>query len=363
MNEENSEIEAPASEPPVPSPEEQVSLSNRKTGYLLMVFFVSSIVVGIISILSKPVAQAPAPTSGNPLNLLKELVSAGNSDRDGIALVKIQGIIQMGQSGVLPGLQDPYSSSAIVQRIREFAKMDRVKAIVVHVNSPGGTVAASQEIYEELRTFKNTGKKLVVSMGDMAASGGYYVAAPADRIYANAGTLTGSIGVYLGNFNLTGLKEKIGVDFTIIKGGKYKDILSSWREMTDEERKQLQDTVDNIYLQFLKAVAEGRGKGVEEIRPLAEGKLYSGEQAQEVGLIDEVGTLGDAMQGAWDLTGLTGEINLIRRDPRKHLEDIFEMFQIRMTDRTPAPTIDSFLAGDSMMARMPIYLMYPGIFR
>ena len=174
-----------------------------------------------------------------------------------------------------------------------------VKAIVIKVDSPGGSVGASQEIAQEIR---ETEKPIVVFMGDMAASGGYYISAPADKIVAKEGTLTGSIGVISQFMDLSGLYEKLGIKTETIKSGKHKDMFS--RELTEEEQKLWQTLSDELYGQFIKEVAEGRKLDVEEVKKLATGELFSGTQAKELGLVDELGGYNDAIDLAAELAGI-----------------------------------------------------------
>ncbi|MDO8886550.1 signal peptide peptidase SppA [Candidatus Oleimmundimicrobium sp.] len=180
------------------------------------------------------------------------------------------------------------------------AKSDSsVKAIVLRVDSPGGSVGASQEIAQEI---KETEKPIVVFMGDMAASGGYYISAPADKIVAKKGTLTGSIGVISQFMDLSGLYEKLGIKTETIKSGEHKDMFS--RELTEEERELWQSVSDELYGQFIKEVAEGRNLDVEEVKKLATGELFSGTQAKKLGLVDELGGYQDAIDLAAELAGI-----------------------------------------------------------
>lgn len=178
-----------------------------------------------------------------------------------------------------------------------------VKAIVLRVESPGGVVAPCQEILGTIEEVKQS-KPVVVSMGSMAASGGYYISAKADKIVALPGTLTGSIGVISQVPNVKGLFEKLGIEMETFKAGKYKDMYSGFREMTPEEKEIMQDMTDECYEQFVEAVAEGRGLSLEEVRSLATGQLYIGTEAKELGLIDELGGLDTAVDLAAELAGV-----------------------------------------------------------
>ncbi|MBA7693225.1 hypothetical protein ES703_101801 [subsurface metagenome] len=179
-----------------------------------------------------------------------------------------------------------------------------VKAVVLRINSPGGSAAASQEIALEVRRFKEeTGKPVVISMGDVAASGGYYISAYADKIVANPGTLTGSIGVISHFIYIEGLLEKLGLELETIKTGRHKD-MGIW-PLTGKQRQIMQDITDDLYEQFVAAVAEGRGLPVAEVRQLATGQLYTGGQALDLGLVDNLGGLDTAIDLAASLAGIS----------------------------------------------------------
>jgi len=182
-----------------------------------------------------------------------------------------------------------------------------VSALVLRVDSPGGGVAASQEIYEYISGMKEEGLPIVVSMGAVAASGGYYISCPADSIVANAGSLTGSIGVLMSFSNMEELFGKIGIGFDTIKSGRYKDTGSWSRQLTDEEKLLLQETVDDIHSQFVETVALGRSMSVADVEKIADGRIFSGRQALELGLVDRLGTLEDAIAVAGRMAGIDGE--------------------------------------------------------
>jgi protease-4 len=210
-----------------------------------------------------------------------------------IGLVRIEGVIS--------------DSRDVIADLRSFEGDGAMKALVVRIDSPGGSVSASQEIYEEIVAIRETGIPVVVSMGAMAASGGYYVACPADTIVANAGTLTGSIGVIMSFMNLEELFGKVGVDFEVVKSGEYKDMGSMNREMTAKERELLQTTIDDIHLQFIEVVATERSLDMKSVREIADGRIFSGRQALERGLVDVLGTLDDAQLLAARMGGIKGE--------------------------------------------------------
>jgi protease-4 len=230
----------------------------------------------------------------------------GDQDRfvgsEGVGLVEVKGIIIDGQE--------------TVRQLRVLKKDKRVKAVVVRVDSPGGVVGPSQEISAEVKGLAKV-KKVVVSMGSVAASGGYYVSAPATLIYANPGTITGSIGVLMKFSNIEGLMGKVGMKAFTLKTGKFKDVGSPVRSMTPDERQMLQGVIDSTHSQFIRAVAEGRKLPVEQVRSIADGRIFSGEQALSLKLIDRIGTLQDAIEEAGRLGGIEGEPQLIRPPKKK----------------------------------------------
>ncbi len=218
-----------------------------------------------------------------------------------IALVRVVGVI--------------LDSTDTIDELKEYSKDNSIKAIVIRVDSPGGAVAPSQEIYSEILKIKEK-KKIVVSMGSVAASGGYYIAAPAHKIVANAGTLTGSIGVIMEIPNVEGLMDKIGVTAQVIKSGKHKDLASMYRTIPPEEREILQTVMDDVHDQFITAVSDSRGISFEETKKLADGRIFSGRMAKEVGLVDEIGTLQDAIMLAGELTGIKGEPQVVTKEEK-----------------------------------------------
>ncbi len=230
---------------------------------------------------------------------------------DRVGIVKIEGTI--------------VESEPIIDKIIKFRKSKRVKAIVLRINSPGGMVAPSQEIYQEIKKACKE-KKVIVSMESVAASGGYYIACTADKIVANPGTLVGSIGVILQIENIEELLNKIGLRRKVVKSGKYKDIGSITRPMTEEEEAILQEFSDDIYNQFVDAVAEGRSMKREEVLKIADGRIFTGAQAIELGLVDRLGNLQDAISIAGEMVGIEGEPKAIYPKKKKPsiLDFIFE---------------------------------------
>lgn len=204
----------------------------------------------------------------------------------------------------------------ILLKLKRFSKDDSIKAIVIRIDSPGGSVGSAQEVSREIkRTTKF--KKIVASLGTVAASGGYYIAAGADGIVANPGTITGSIGVVMGLTNYQELLNKIGLVSVVIKSCEYKDIGSPVRKMTEKESAILQGFVHNIHMQFVTAIAEGRKMDRVKVESIADGRIFSGEEAKELGLVDRLGNLEDAIEWAGRMGGIKGEITTVYPKEKK----------------------------------------------
>lgn len=222
--------------------------------------------------------------------------SAGISFGNRIGVISIEGTIV-----------DP---EPILTQLVDFKKDKRVKAIILRVNSPGGGVAPSQEIYREIRKIIQT-KKVIASMGNLAASGGYYIASGADKIVASPGTLSGSIGVIMEFIQVEDLLRKLGVGLEVVKTGEFKDIGSPHRRMSDRERDLIKDLIGEIQGQFVEAVAKGRNLPVEKVREIADGRILSGARCKELGLVDVLGNFQDAVDLAKEISGIDGEVTLI----------------------------------------------------
>lgn len=218
---------------------------------------------------------------------------------DKILVLHVDGVIQDTGEDVTSFFQTAgYQHRSFLKMIEQAEEDSSVKGIILKVNSPGGGVVESAEIHKKLNDYKEATKKpIYVSMGAMAASGGYYISAPADKIYATPDTMTGSLGVIMQGINYSGLAEKYGVKFETIKSGPYKDIMSASREMTDDERKIMQDMVDNAYQGFVDVIASGRNMNEARVREIADGRIYDGRQAKELDLIDELGFFEDTIEG------------------------------------------------------------------
>jgi len=288
--------------------------------------------------------QAEYPPKRRPLRTLLWVLVAGLalmllvnvffpdldlSTEDRIALIRVEGVI--------------LDSQTTVGELKRFSENPSVKAIVLRIDSPGGGVVPSQEIHDAVKRARTKNNKAVIaSMGSVAASGGYYIAAATDRIVANPGTLTGSIGVIMETANVEGLLQKIGVEGVVIKSGKYKDVGSPLRKMSEEERGLLQAVMDDVHKQFIEAVAEGRDIELTDAQALADGRIFTGRQAKEAKLVDELGDLEDAIQLAADVAGIEGEPKVV--EPRRRFS-IRELLESKFT--AMFPKLD-FHAGVSM---------------
>lgn len=222
-----------------------------------------------------------------------------------------------------------FESEPVLKQLRAFRKDRSIKAVVMRVDSPGGAVAPSQEIYQELRRFKKE-KPVVVSMGSVAASGGYYVCLPASYIYASPGTITGSIGVIMQTTNIGELLKWMKIREETIKSGKYKDAGSPFRSMTDEERRYFENLLKNVHEQFQSALKESRGLSQEKVEEVSDGRIFTGEQAKEMHLIDDLGNLEDAIKKAGELAGIKGEPEVIW--PRRRYS-FFEEFGAEISQK------------------------------
>jgi protease-4 len=254
-----------------------------------MIFIIAVVIAGAVSFLVLLYLGALLPDG------------QGLAFGEKIGLVRVEGAI--------------YNSSPAIDEIVDFGKDDDIKALLVRIDSPGGGVAAAQEIYEELKKVSEQGKPVVASMGSLAASGGYYVACGADAIVANPGTLTGSIGVIMRFAQAEELLRKIGVGYEVVKTGEYKDIGSPSRPLTPEERVLLTDLLDDVYDQFVSVIVDERDLERSFVQSFSDGRLLTGRQAFEMGLVDSLGDFRDAIMLAGQMAGIDGEPVLVR--PRR----------------------------------------------
>ena len=233
-------------------------------------------------------------------SITSEWVQQGTKNRIGI--VDITGLIS--------------DSQYIVNQVKKFRQDKRIRGIILRIDSPGGAVGPSQEIYEEVLKTRESGKTIYASMGALAASGGYYIASAAEKIFANPGTLTGSIGVIMAFSNAKGLMEKIGLQPEIVKAGEYKDIGSPARAMTQKERNLLQSVVTDVHQQFIEAVASGRDISVAEVTKIADGRILTGRQAYSLNLVDQMGGLQVSIDQLAHKVGIIGSPKIIKETPR-----------------------------------------------
>lgn len=261
------------------------------------VLFIGSIVINLLSSIAFKGVKTDVTdlfsTYDKPFT--EEVVKTGSKAKK-IAILQVDGVIQdTGEAQSL--LQNSgYNHQTFLKQLDYVKNDDSVKGIIIQVNSPGGGVVESAEIHNKILQIEKEAKKPVyVSMGSLAASGGYYISTAANKIYASPETLTGSLGVIMEGVNYEGLAKKYGVDFVTIKSGPYKDIMSPSRKMTENERKILQTMINHSYDGFVKVISEGRHIPVEQVKKIADGRVYDGRQAKELNLIDDFGYIDDVI--------------------------------------------------------------------
>ncbi len=248
-----------------------------------------------------------------------------DSAKETIAVVEVAGFIG--------------DSRDVVRQIRNFREDDSIRGIIIRIDSPGGAVAPSQEIYQEVMRTRDS-KPIFASMGSVAASGGYYIAAGAERVFANPGSLTGSIGVIMAFTNVKGLMEKVGVKPEVIKAGKYKDVGSPARGMTKEERKYLQRVVKDVHQQFVDAIVEGRGMDPRQAERIADGRIFTGRQALDKKMVDELGGLEDVIATMGKQLGIKGRPRVVQE---KESETLIEWL---LRNQIPDSIKNSAMASD-----------------
>ncbi|MBD3321704.1 MAG: signal peptide peptidase SppA [Chitinivibrionales bacterium] len=231
------------------------------------------------------------------------VITSGDGAGSALALQKKIGLVRI--TDVI------YSSDKYTKQLRKFRNDNSVAGVILRINSPGGTVAPSQEIYYEILRFRDSNKPVVVSMENVAASGGYYIACAAHRLFANPGTLTGSFGVYMRFPHFYRLSEKIGIDMTTIKAGEFKDLGNPHRKITEEEKKLLQNLLSDTHDQFIEDIAYGRSLDIDSVRALADGRIFTGRQALHLGLVDTLGGYQDAATYIKSYCGLPEKTKII----------------------------------------------------
>lgn len=314
---------------------------NKLALLFILIFTVLSTIIGLFNI----TIQSSAGKSSTKLSHSRKILKEGDASA---LLLKIEGEIHSGKS--------TYSSTGadtVLARLREIEDRQDIKGILIEVNSPGGTVAASQEIYEELMLLRKT-KKIVVSMKDLAASGGYYIAAAADYIFAESGTITGSIGVITMTPDISGLLEKYNVKMNVYKQGKYKDILSMYKAPSEEEEEIIQNMLRDTYNRFIGDVSRGRNIPKADVEKSAEGKIFSGEEALKNHLVDAIGGRREARAKLSELAGSDGLLHLIE-DEDSPLDKFLEIFSTKMNA--------AFQPGHSAvwneLLRSPVLVLFP----
>lgn len=265
-------------------------MNNKKWIWIgMVVLFIMALLVGILSDVKKD-------------------DNAIRGGTDYVAVIRIDGAIVGGpRNDVLFGASGMTTSEQIMYEMEKARKDNRAKAVLIRINSPGGSTGATQEIAEEMDKIKSAGKPIIISMGDTCASAGYWIASKGDYIFANPATLTGSIGVYMEYTNVEELMNKLGIHSEKIKSGEHKDIMSMYRPMTPEENQMIQQMVDDIYAQFVSTVADGRQMDIEKVKKIADGRILTGKQAMDLGLVDAMGNYYDALSYAGGRAGLDGE--------------------------------------------------------
>jgi len=269
---------------------------------ILLVLFLISTLCGVY-LTVKPGMKCEVKEKNEKGNFSTTLAGISAKDKPSVAWIKVRGVIATDNSS--SPFSRPQGAGAIAKKVRDAGEDKDVKAIVLDINSPGGTVASVQNIYSEILRAKKNGKKVVALFRDVAASGGFYIAMAADKIVAEPGTITGSVGVIMQTSNVEGLFEKIGVKMVPITSGKYKDMGSMYRPMTDAEKALLQDMVNDTYTQFFAAVKAGRPEVTEEnLTEYTDGRVFTGQRAYNLGFVDKLGGEDEALQLAGELAGI-----------------------------------------------------------
>jgi protease IV len=283
----------------------------------------------------------------------EEYVSGEGPDK--IAVVPVEGVIASADNTV-PGTQPPVTPEGLADALQQAEEDPSVAAVVLEVNSPGGGVTASDDMQQSILDFKESSDKpVVVSMGDVAASGGYYISTAADRIVANETTLTGSLGVIFSLTNFSELADEYGVEQEVVKSGEFKDMGSSFRDLTPEEREILQSIVDESYDEFVEVIVDGRDLPEQRVREIADGRVYSGQQARELGLIDSFGGLDEAAEISQDLAGIEGATVVRYVQP----ETFTDALLARFAPQEPEAVQVMEAAGLNLEPK-PYYLYLPG---
>lgn len=315
--------------------------------FFLCTFFLVVMMISSLTAWKSLVAGAKVPED----EYIEEIVSGSGDDK--IAILPIRGIIRTEPTALLP--DDTATVESVQERLEHIKNDDKVKAILLLIDSPGGGITASDIIYNDILKYKEElGEKIVVLMGDVAASGGYYIAVAADKIIAHPTTVTGSIGVILPLINISDLIHKYGIKDDSITSGPLKDIGSPTRPMTPEEKEILEGIIHDMYERFVSVVAAGRDMPIEKVKKLADGRIYTAQQALEDGLVDQLGYLSDAVKQAKELAGLD-EALVIEYEKKWSLGDLLKVAQ----GITP-PGVHRLFEWPEMDTPRLMYLWLPG---
>jgi protease-4 len=300
---------------------------NSRVGFWistsLAIFFFLCSVVFFVSLMGLLLVKGSfsTQTEEESVSKLSETLVEGTG-KNKILILPIKGMIT-GQSSRKLFIEEPSLVDSVKQQLEHASSDNDVKAVILEINSPGGGITASDIIYNEIIEFKEkTNKKVIVIMQDVAASGAYYISAAADKIMSHPTTVTGSIGVIMPLINIADLVQKFDIEDISIKSGKMKNIGSPLKKMSEEERKVLQDIVDEMYTRFLNIIVDGRNMKIEDVRKLADGRIYTGKQALENGLIDQLGYIDDAIILAKEISGIQ-EAKIIKYKKMFSLAEIF----------------------------------------
>lgn len=324
-------------------------------GVAVLIMGLSAISSGLSSMINKEdqlkKAEAMFMENFGPDSLTEKVLTSGDSSNR-ILVIPVEGVIQDIEAS--PFASVGYNHQATLASFDKIKEDPTIKGIILKVNSPGGGVYESAEIHKKILELKEETKLPIwTSMGNMAASGGYYISAPTDKIYASPETITGSIGVIMGGQNITGLMEKLGIQNQVIKSAAHKDIGSTTRPMTEDERAILQGLIDNMYGRFVNVVATGRHMDQATVRTLADGRIYDGEQAKANGLVDEIGFFDDAcLAFAKELKIENPEILQYQSGDLTSLGGLFSS----LNKKTELEAISNLIVGASDNAPRPMYL-------
>ncbi len=326
---------------------------NKKSQSLALGLLIFCVIAGVGNLVYgiRPKAQPTQETESSSFGAMFQ-------EKSEMAVIVVEGTIVHDASGG-GGFSGPNNGSAdrIVKAIRD-AEKDGVKGILFKINSPGGSAAASQSVYHEIQRVRKKGIKVYAAMGDVAASGGYYIACAAEKIYANPATLTGSIGVIAQFTKVKGLFEKVGLETTVIKSGEFKDIGSPFRDTTAAERNLLQALIDDTYQDFLKAVAEGRSMPLPDVRKLADGRIYTGNQALKHKMLDKLGDYNQALADLKTAAKVSQDAK-VKNYSQPGFEDIFSMISSQVNHLSPTAALESLTYTDLRhLNKIPLMLYY-----